>query len=225
MHIYTRFNPQQACFIGIRDMARGARRMKALRFDEEWMKSRIELFKHYTYPSVAAQTDQEFEWTGIIHKDSPEWFIAEFDNYPRMKIALVDWDIEVGNPNDVTVNVDSDDAINREFVEIAKLEANGRDVLNFNRGFKVRVSTGVYIATSSPRNPFNIAPAGDKTVLTQSHGTWPNTLHISNGPAMWLQVIHFDNIDNRMKRARRSKDLDYAKTVAPLFEIDPMPCS
>lgn len=221
MILYTRFNPIQAC---ISIESRAHRRMEGYRFDHKWLKDRIELFRHYTYPSVMSQTDQDFEWTGIVHKDSPDWFIDAFEEFPRIKIALVEVDVEVGNPNDITVNLDSDDAIARVFVARAKSHLE-RDPLCFLKGFKVRISTGTYIPIKANRNSFNIIPAGDKTVLEVSHGAWPNIKVVESEDAfdMWLQPIHGYNIENHLRKPRKSRSHEYLPRVAASIEIEPLP--
>lgn len=220
--IYTRFNPIQACMRSPTHSKREPRRLDAARFDEEWLKRRMVLFSHYTYPSVMSQTDQDFKWIGIVHRDSPEWFIAGFDKYPRISIELVETDVEVGNPNEVTVNLDSDDAIARQFVELAKQYS--RDVpMCFVKGQKVRISSGIYIASNAHRSSVNIIPAGDQTVLDRSHGAWPYIEPIRDLDPMWLQVIHHDNFANRLRRPKHTRGLDYEKCVKPHFEIRPLP--
>jgi hypothetical protein len=195
--------------------------MNACRFEDDWLRERLELFKRYTYPSVMSQTDQEFEWVGLIHKDSPEWFISVFDAFSRIKITLVERDIDMGNPNDTNMNLDSDDAIARNFVERAKEEITADKVLYFSRGVRVRTSTGVYINTRASRNHFNVVPAGEHTVLDISHGAWGPGKVVDPGPAMWLEVIHGRNIANRFHKPRKSKNIGYSK-VSELFKINPL---
>jgi hypothetical protein len=223
MHIYTRFNPIQSCLVdGTRETLKDIGtvitlddRMKARRFDDEWLRQRLTLFETYTYPTLLSQTDQDFEWVGLVHKDSPDWFVESFEKFPRIRIELVEKDTDTGNPGDITVNLDSDDALAFQFVELAKRFLDHR-VLYFVNGLKFNTVT--YIRWSSGRNPFNVVPAGDLTVLDRDHGGWPDAKRIERMSPMWLQVIHGDNISNRLRRPMGSKALDYRTQVRPFFK-------
>jgi hypothetical protein len=195
--------------------------MEEWRFDEEWLTNRLELFRRYTYPSVVAQADQKFEWTGLVHKDSPDWFLNSFKEFPRITIVQVEVDTEVGNPNTVTINLDSDDAIARDFIKHARKQIHPEKVTYFETGYRMRVSTGVCVRTKSKANPFTIVPPGHMTVLERSHGQWGESKLISGYPAMWMQIIHEQNVDNRLKKARRSRPIPLSQ-IRKEFSIDPI---
>lgn len=230
MHIYTRFNPIQSCIVDgtketLKDIATVItldNRMKERRFSDEWLKQRLVLFEKHTYPSILSQTDQDFEWVGLVHKDSPGWFVDSFESFPRIRIELVEKDTDVGNPGDSTVNLDSDDALASQFVQISKSKLDHR-VLYFVNGLKF--DGEVYITWSSDANPFNVVPAGELTVLDRDHGaeSWPDSKCIERFIPMWLQVIHGDNISNRLKRPRASKAQDYRTQVRPFFKGECIP--
>lgn len=223
MYIYTRFNPIQSCIVDatketwqdIATIITIDNRMKERRFNESWLRERLVLFERYTYASILSQTDQDFEWVGLVHKDSPDWFVESFEAFPRIRIELVEKDTDTGNPGDSTVNLDSDDALAFQFVELAKRFLDHR-VLYFVNGLKFNTVT--YIRWSSSRNPFNVVPAGDLTVLDRDHGDWPDTQIIERMSPMWLQVIHGDNISNRLRRPKKSKAQDYETQVRPFFK-------
>ena len=223
MHIYTRFNPVQSCIVDgtketLKDIATVITlddRMKERRFNGKWLRDRLALFERYTYPSILSQTDQDFEWVGLVHKNSPDWFVESFERFPRIPIELVEKDTDVGNPGDSTVNLDSDDALAFQFVQVAKSKLDHR-VLYFVNGLKFNGE--VYIRWSSDRNPFNVVPAGELTVLDRDHGAWPDSNCIEHYSPMWLQVIHGENISNRLKRPSASKALDYRIQVRPFFK-------
>lgn len=196
--------------------------MEKYRFDDQWLRDRITLFKHYTYPSVKAQTDQRFKWTGVVHKDSPRWFLDELHLFERIKIVEVERDTDIENPNDVTVNLDSDDALSRYFIKEAKARRSKNQASYFEVGTKCRISTGAFIRVRSNTNPFTIVPAGEHTVFDYSHGTWPDPYIMKNLPTMWLQTIHTANIDNRLKKPRQTVPSDYSN-VSEYFEINPLP--
>ncbi len=218
MYIYTRFNPIQSCLVaGTVD-----NRMKVRRFDDSWLRQRLVLFERHTYTSIMSQTDQDFEWVGLVHRDSPDWFVEAFDKFPRIRIELVEKDTDVGNPGDVTVNLDSDDAIARRFVESVRVHLDHR-VLYYLNGLKV--SEDRYIRCASDSNPFNVVPAGELTVLDRDHGSWPEAQKIDHLNPMWLQVIHGDNISNRFRLDRQwkgygtCKKLNRRTQVSPFFEL------
>jgi len=224
MYILTRFNPiQKTLTIDINNGLYMAR-MNKLRFDDAWLMDRLQLFDHYTYPSVMSQTDQDFEWIGVVHTKTPEWFIKALESHDRIKLIKSDLDTDIRISKAMTINLDSDDALARNFIEVTRTEAAKEGASYFHSGMKVKVCTGAFITVPSGRNPFTIVGAMDnnETVFNHLHGNWPNPKIIKTTSPMWLQVIHDSNIANRFKKPRKTKPLDF-KFIQKYFEISPLP--
>ncbi len=224
MIIYSRFNPIHHSIqidpdprIDQHTIDKQVRRMGLKRFDEGWLERRLQLFAAYTYPSVCAQTNQGFDFVGIVHKDSPMWFIEALDQFPNMSVSLVEVDIEAAVRGVPSINVDSDDAISRDFVAEAKKTGEGHTM--FYRGMKHRTTTGAWFAISYEDNHFNIVRHSELTVLDFNHrwNTIPPTV-IRHDHPMWLEVVHDDNLVNRLRRPRDSEDLSREDALR-YFEI------
>ena len=101
--------------------------------NEEWLNRRMELFERYTFPSISNQT-RKLTWMVLFHDDTPEHLKRNISKLsvvcPNFKpIYLKDYDcdrwrdivgkiIEEMFPDQrcITIRIDSDDYIHREFV-------------------------------------------------------------------------------------------------------------
>ena len=90
------------------------------RDDAEWFRARLQLFRTFTVPSVAAQKDADFEWLLLANRTTPDWVIREL----RDIVAGVHVAVTVGSPDHkditrhfascdivLTTRLDSDDAL------------------------------------------------------------------------------------------------------------------
>lgn len=242
MIIYTRFNclhhnienrSAHARSMGIErgdagwyDVTKTKRRMM-VRFDENWLKERVRLFKMYCAPSVAAQTTKDYRWIGIIDPETPKWFSAEIQSIaPQMEIRYAEMDTHVaergGDP--LSMNLDSDDAIASEFVATANTfsERFSEAEFSFPRGFRYRELTDVVISSRTDNSHFNVVKSPRYCVLDFSHGMShlfevKEIIDLKRG--MWLEIIHEGNISNRLGRTSSCKNLG-VESLKDRFVID-----
>ena len=226
MIVYSRFNCRQHCLernpsklVHEKDVLRAIRRMNSLRFEERWLRERLDLFRTYTVPSMESQTNQKFRWIGIAHPDSPGWFIDELRQTHRMDLKLHEWDVDVDKEvGHTTVNLDTDDALSRNFI------ANARNVnfigeTLFLRGMRFRPYTNCWISTQTLNSHFNIVQHPEWSVLDFSHGMGNLKKHIIHiKQPMWLEVIHERNIANTLRTARKDRDLG-AEEAKKYFDL------
>ena len=106
----------------------------------------------------------------------------------------------------VTIRLDNDDAIALTFVERARQEAAlvpPGTVLNFKRG--LTLSNGKIYTASGDSTPFTAlvenARSRVKTIWSVQHQLLKNEwrVHQIHGPPFWIQVIHGENVANRIK--------------------------
>lgn len=221
MIIYSRFNCRQHVIDNDSSVSNqlAARRMEARRFQESWLKDRLDLFNTYTLPSILSQTDKNFHWVGIVHPDSPKWFIDELEKISILDLKLSEWDVDAKvSGDDFTVNLDTDDALSRNFVEEAKkVDFQGETI--FPLGMRYRENHGGYlIYTRTNYCHFNIVQHPSMTVLDGAHGQTGLKKNIveSIRKPMWLEILHGDNIMNLvMKKTRKDKNL--AQQVASRY--------
>lgn len=227
MIVYSRFNCRQFALEGNpssqvdkKDVARAVRRMNNLRFDEAWLQRRLNLFNTFTVPSVMGQTNQKFHWVGIAHPDSPKWFLDELAKVSRMELQLHVWDVNSRKvPHHTTVNLDTDDALSRDFIERAR-NVNFEGETIFPRGMRYRIQTQCWITSRTDNAHFNIVRHPKWTVLDFSHGMGAIEKNIvDHRRPMWLEIIHEENIANKLCSASASKNMG-AKFAERYFDLD-----
>lgn len=125
--------------------------------DETYLTRRFELFETYTFPSFQNQTDHEYRWIVLFHKDTPNQFLERINRYKEKLHEFEPWfldDTESARFADVvqdefekhyadsgviSVRVDNDDAVHDSFIECVKRELAGRkqtSLLTFVNGLQ-----------------------------------------------------------------------------------------
>jgi len=189
-----------------------------------WLDRRFDLFERFCLPSVAGQTRHDFSWIIYFDTRTPAPFrariaqaqrrfpfIAVFrDALPLEDVrADVSAHLPTGKGRVLTTRLDNDDALSRDFV--ARVQDMGAThptgtALNFPNGFAWR--KGWVYGARDESNPF--ASVVEDAVEFQTIWARPHTelghafrlIQIEDGPA-WLQVIHGDNVTNRIKGRQR----------------------
>lgn len=189
-----------------------------------WLERRFDIFEQFCLPSVAAQTARDFRWIIYFDSATPELFkerirfaqrifpfVAHFrDDLPLHEVicdvrALLKPDSRLL----LTTRLDNDDAIARNFVDRLQRATSFQSAgaaLNFPDGFSWR--DGWVYAARDDSNPFASAleTVNDfQTIWARPHALLAEAFRVvqlGGGPA-WLQVIHGDNVTNRIKGRRR----------------------
>lgn len=194
-----------------------------------WLEERFDLFERYCLPAMAAQTEQDFDWIVYFDDQTPAWARARVDATRRVRAfhpcytALFDADgwarstlAHVGaERRDVllTSNLDNDDGLAIDYVArvqaAARAEWRGaRVALNMTNGF---VLNGDALYRHHHRsNAFsNLVEdyAAPHTINTLRHMEIANHVPLvqMGGPGGWLQVVHDDNVSNRVRGTRVSR--------------------
>lgn len=104
---------------------------------EEWLKERFRLFQTYTWPSLKAQTNQDFKWICLFDKDTPnqykeqihrlqrQWdsflpfFCGEKETkqFQRYFKYLVYTNSDKEQEHLLTTYLDNDDALHKDFIK------------------------------------------------------------------------------------------------------------
>jgi hypothetical protein len=114
----------------------------------------------------------------------------------------------------INTNLDSDDAISREFLETVQKNFRGeREFLNIERG--IALKDGIAYGRRSEHSPFRsfVEPRNNVqsvyvTIHGGSHNIAPVRQIASNNPdACWLQLMHGENLTNKL--AKKSQDKGY----------------
>lgn len=201
-----------------------------------WLDRRFDLFERFCLPGMAAQTVKDFDWLIYFDEGTP---LAYFDRIRRAQkrapilprfVGAFDAQqasrdvAELLNADDrvvVTTRLDNDDAVARDFIERIRSEAKALPagtVINFRQGLAMR--EGRFYSAQDESNPFtSLIETTDRppqTIWSAQHHELGKVWRLRqvNGPAAWLQVVHGENVTNRIKGARLDGPADLR-----LFEL------
>jgi hypothetical protein len=191
--------------------------------DHNWLDDRLQKFQTYCFPSVIAQSVQNFIWLIYFDVNTPIDYLdkiramvgsrnnirivvcTSFDAESRTKSIL-----EAMNPRTkwlLTTRLDTDDGWNRDFVSVlqSNLRFNSRHFLNFPVGillyddktFLYRHRSNAFISLLEPTDEF-------LTVYCEQHVYAERIAPISQLPEFpaFLQVIHRNNRSNKPRGVR-----------------------
>ncbi len=212
-----------------------AGREAPIRNSAGWLKRRFELFETYCLPSMAAQQAGSFRWLIYFDEATPKEFRERIETAQaavpfdaifvgpfRAGMAAIDvaarLDTRTGRL--VTTRLDNDDAIASDFLERIRQEASGLPdgtILNFRNGAALR--DGRLYSAADESNPFTslVEDAADcKTIWAATHTELGSNFPLRQVVTQpcWLQVVHGENVANRIK-GRRLAD----SSIAARFSV------
>jgi hypothetical protein len=202
--------------------------------DDDWLRTRLALFKRFALPSVRSQSVAPDRWLLLCHADSPQWFVDEL-NATAGDIAEAVWlhnspsgpllaqlCSPVSHPFLISTRMDNDDCVADDFIAAVQDEFRMQDAmgLNFIRG--LQYSGGKLYKKSDASNPFisvieRVTEGPLLTVLVEQHHLIGRRLPVTQVRAnpMWIQVVHGGNIANGISGIRTG-----AEAVASRFAAD-----
>ena len=190
-----------------------------IRAREGWLRERADLFERFTVPSVRAQTAANVSWVVYLDPQSPAWLISRMNELAREGLLspvyreevsreelLGDLRSAVGTTASwlLTTNLDNDDGLSRDFSERVQASVVGqsRRVIYVDRGL-ILAGSRLYLRKDHHNAFCSVADTWDDPMTCWS--AWHTELdrhlpaaHVSGGPA-WLQVIHGNNVSNRVR--------------------------
>jgi hypothetical protein len=193
--------------------------------DDTWFQHRISLFNQYCVPTVASQSEKNFQW--LIYCDSftkpgqlqaikksvsqiPSASIRLVENAAKMLIDLRQLLSIAPSPFLITSRMDNDDGLADNFIQTIQQHFNEKDkgLLNINAGIIYDVNEKVMTRmTHALRNHYGSLIEERKkaedilTVLGFAHDQPPTHIHIENisGESYWLKIIHDRNLKSQLK--------------------------
>jgi len=187
--------------------------------DDSWLEHRFQLFERFCFPSVTAQSCQNFKWLVFFNSDSKERLRSQlsiYSSYSNFVPVWLDgpWDGDilrwaVAEHADekeymITSRLDNDDAIATRYTETvqAQFESQDFEFVNFTNGYIVQQQT-VY-ACQHWSNPFiSLIERGPDFRTALGCGNHLDSAEL--GPVRqvasfpgWLQVVHSRNVSNRV---------------------------
>lgn len=190
-----------------------------IRASENWLVNRWELFEQYCAPSVEAQTSRNFKWIIYFDPESPEWLKAAITPYAerglftplyRAEVPYAELlsDVSAVSPGTadmlITTNLDNDDGLAVNFVERLQSAVifSDRRALYLVNGL-IKGPGGVYLR-KDPDNAFcSVAEPWNQPKMCWAdwHLMLRHTMPVVeiDGAPGWLQVVHGENVSNRVR--------------------------
>ena len=187
--------------------------------DDEWLAHRFNLFNRFCYPSVRAQSNQNFRWLVLFDINTAAEFRKKVQDYSAwsnfVPMYLEEFDLERvrekilelsdGADYLITTRLDNDDALSRDYVEIVQDNFTGQtfEFLNLRHGF-VWHQNSIY-SLQLRSNPFiSLVEKIQGPITTVWCGRHPELSRFGpirqiESPPAWLQVIHERNLSNDVK--------------------------
>lgn len=190
-----------------------------IRAKEGWLRDRIVLFDRYSVPSVRGQDAGDVFWIVYLDPESPAWLKQRMSQLesegllaPIYRETVSDDDLAedirrvVGHDRGpvITSNLDNDDGLATDFVRRlrqARITAP-RTALYVVFGL---IKHGEQLFLRHDRDNAFCAVREDLTELRTCWADWHNRLsrHMPvvevDGPPGWLQVVHGNNVSNRVR--------------------------
>lgn len=184
----------------------------------EWMTHRIGLFKNFCLPSVASQTNTDFQWLLFFDQTTDDDFKQELETllkpYPHFKSFYVDG-MDAFHPSIkayvsedskdsshiITSRIDNDDCIHKDYIDTIQQQFKSQDFMAIDvlKGYSLQISPEIMLGKKEHIfNPFisliekNEAP---KTVWFSDHNMWKKEsrrIEIAN-KRLWMSIIHEKN--------------------------------
>lgn len=197
-----------------------------IRAKNDWLGDRVALFERYTVPSMQAQTNQDFTWIIYLDPKSPDWLLKRLrplvddgllTTLFRESVSWQDLSADArgvsGAAREVvlTTNLDNDDGVASDFVDRLQdlARRHPRAALYLSNGLIVN-GDAVYLrqdagnAFCSVAEPWDDPQTAWRDVHNRLHRHFPTVTE--GGPPAWLQVIHGNNVSNRVRGRRVSPE-------------------
>ena len=203
---------------------------------EAWMNQRFSLFERFCLPSVINQKEQNFKWLIVFDINTPKVYknriisIAQSYNnliplftesFQTLKPTLLKAILTQLDSEDkfiITTRLDNDDAIHADFISSIQQQfvSQHNTIIDIVKGYQLIENKNKFDVCNytAQYNPF-ISLIEDavkfETVMSKNHDHW-KTLHnrvVYSQKALWLQVIHSDNLLNsKIRSLKKVNQLD-----------------
>ena len=187
----------------------------------EWMSHRIGLFSNFCLPSVANQSNSNFQWllffdetTDADFKVTLEDLLQPFQNFKSFYIDGMDafhpeikkFIAEDSKDSDyiITSRIDNDDCIHKDYINTIQGQFKSQDFMAIDilKGYSLQISPDIMLGKKEHIfNPFiSLIEKNDspKTVWFSDHNMWKKEsrrIEIAN-KRLWMSIIHEKNAVN-----------------------------
>jgi len=184
----------------------------------EWMTHRIGLFSNFCLPSVASQTNTDFQWLLFFDTTTDADFKTEIEAllqpYLHFKAFYIDGmdafhssiksyiaEDSKDSPYIITSRIDNDDCIRKDYIATIQQQFKSQDFMAIDvlKGYSLQVSPDIMLGKKEHIfNPFiSLIEKNDtpKTVWFSDHNMWKKEsrrVEIAN-QRLWMSIIHEKN--------------------------------
>lgn len=209
----------------------------------EWLEARMQLFEQITFHSVASQSRLPDAWLVFFDEGTPKATRDQFRQLCRklpmlraeycseLDAKLCADRIRIMLPSGknwlITTRLDSDDALNPQFIETLQdcARPGVREFINPTRGlivangrlYRKRHYSSPFISLSEPVTDC-------RTVWLDQHQWLARHGHVRQFPMVdaWIQVVHGRNIANQVRGVRVAPARVLPNTLPPALGASPM---
>lgn len=216
--VITRFNIRANYGCMLRNP--GNNPMKRI-LDEDYLKERFSIFERYTLPSMKQQTNQDFIWLILFHKNTPSNFKKKIEELKK-EFGFVD--LYFGDEDKfhfleycngisenieyaITSRIDNDDMFSDDYIAKIQEYANNNFhecILSFSKGRKYDLSTKEQYEYERKDNHFlSMLGTKEECILQYNHAkifdSGKEVVMLDSNKPMWTEIIHKSNVINRIK--------------------------
>ncbi len=196
--------------------------------DSNWLKDRIELFEHFCFPSMCAQTIYDFTWfvffdvnpTDLLTKKIAEWtkkctqfcpvYVRDYDTFIEHDIEkTIRKHLRESMNYIITTRIDNDDAFHEDALKTiqANFTPNHHQIIDLEYGYCLGINQQILLKRRYESNPFislieEVSETTEiKSVMKEGHPAWIGLVNFTSviTKPLWIQVIHEKNVSNSLK--------------------------
>lgn len=189
--------------------------------DEDYLKERFSIFEKYTLPSMKQQTNQNFTWLILFHKNTPDSLKKRIE---ELKEEMDFIDLYFGDEEKfafskycniqeenieyaITTRIDNDDMFSVDYIDKIQEYANNNlheCILSFSKGRKYDLNSKKKYEYERKDNHFlSMIGTKEECILQYNHAKIFNSgkevIMLASDKPMWTEIVHESNVINRIK--------------------------
>lgn len=201
--------------------------------DEDYLNERFNIFQKYTLQSMKRQTNQNFEWIILFHKDTPN-ILKERIQKLKNEFNFIDLYysddqsfsfLEYCNSKNIscdyfiTTRIDNDDMFSDDYISRIQDYANNnfhKCIISFEKGMKFEISSKKKYEFERKDNHFlSMIGTREECILQYNYSkifdSDKEIVMLDSFKPMWIEIIHESNVRNRIKDEDKQKEIDDKK--------------
>lgn len=229
-YIITRFNISQSFQCKARQPESN---LLEKNLESEYLRKRFEIFRRYTLPSIKQQTNQNFDWIVLFHKQTPIEFLEQIEEMKEQYGRFIPIFLQgnemfnvneyiAENSNDcdfyLTSRIDNDDAYALDYIEKVQQYTQTTHhiepvILSFAQGFQYEIANNKLVPYYYLENHFT-------SMISTKNSIYKNIYELNHAKIlqqqsipvvnieqepMWLEIIHETNYINHLKSQQETK--------------------